>query len=384
MTRQIHTLPSYQGRRQPLRRMGVLHLVVSMLFIAASAQAQSIVPQNNYTLVDLGVNDSAIGHGINNAGQVVGYMGARPFRTMANQPIVPASDDLGVLPGHTRSFAHAIDSSGVVVGSSVDDNPYEWRAFRYGFNGAGMESLDSVGKHSFAYGINDHGWIVGAIVTSSSQLSQGMISWGPGWTYSMESWLGYPRQSEAYDVNNSDQIVGWLSTTTTMPQAFLYDARAGINRLTRIGNLPQGRSSRAYGVNDSGQVVGEADDAGWYHAFSWKDADNNGVSDPGEMRRLETGYPCSRAAGVNNGGTVVGYICSNSPMTYGQHQAAMFSLNGQVTDLNTLAPGSGWTLREAAGINDNGQIVGSMQDANGRVHAFRLDPPPPPRIILWP
>jgi probable HAF family extracellular repeat protein len=34
----------------------------------------------------------------------------------------------------------------------------------------------------------------------------------------------------------------------------------------------------------------------------------------------------------------------------------------------------GWTLREAYGINDKGQIVGWGYVASGDIHAFRLDP----------
>jgi probable HAF family extracellular repeat protein len=368
-----------QSMRQEIQYIGILTLIVCLLLFAPSAQAQ--FKFRGYTLVDLGVSDWAVGQSINNSGRVVGNMGVHAFRTSSNQPIVPATEDIGVLPMHQRSFAHAINNDGVVVGDSARDSPYEWRAFRFGNNGAGMENLHALGIHSGARGINDHGWIVGYF-TTSGYVNQAMISFGPGWTFSLESALGNPSQSEAHDVNNIDQFVGWLSTPTSMPQAFFFDASGGGSGLLRLGILPGGTSSKAYGVNDVGQVVGEADQNGWYHAFLWKDLNNNRVSDPGEMRDLAPNYPCSRATGINNGGTAVGYYCSNSPSTYGQSRAFLVHANGSLVDLNTqILPGSGWILREAYGINDNGQIVGRMQDASGRMHAFRLDPPPP-RIIF--
>jgi hypothetical protein len=44
-------------------------------------------------------------------------------------------------------------------------------------------------------------------------------------------------------------------------------------------------------------------------------------------------------------------------------------------DLNDLLVDSlGWTLYQAYGINDSGQIVANGYDINGNYHALRLDP----------
>lgn len=46
-----------------------------------------------------------------------------------------------------------------------------------------------------------------------------------------------------------------------------------------------------------------------------------------------------------------------------------------MTDLNTLIPeNSGWTLLEANGINNNGQIVADGKGADGYTHALLLTP----------
>jgi probable HAF family extracellular repeat protein len=48
--------------------------------------------------------------------------------------------------------------------------------------------------------------------------------------------------------------------------------------------------------------------------------------------------------------------------------------NGNLWDLNQLIPeNSGWILKEATDINNDGQIVGSGE-IDGEIHAFLLTP----------
>jgi probable HAF family extracellular repeat protein len=64
---------------------------------------------------------------------------------------------------------------------------------------------------------------------------------------------------------------------------------------------------------------------------------------------------------------------SNDPPTSGR---AFIWQNAVMSDLNTLIPGgSGWVLRIATGINDNGQITGTGT-VGDQTHAFLLTPIP--------
>jgi probable HAF family extracellular repeat protein len=399
-------------------KMAILMTSVLAAVVLGSAPAEAQIKQirfGQYTLTDLGASTIwSFGQAINNSGRAVGdmseYSGSgqlqRAFRTSANQSISPGSDDLGVLFGDYRSYAYGINSAGVVVGESVHNYPSIYtHAIRYGYNGAGMEDLhpSSLGaSESHALGINDDNWIVGYYVKSGythSMFSQG-VSYSPNsppvaLSSSLEAWMGItPAHSAAYAVNNADQVVGWIKPTVySQPAAFLFDFAAGVMRLTYIGNLPGGIWSQAYGLNDSGQVVGEASTPNGHHAFLWKDANNNGSTDPGELRDLDTipNNTSSGARSINSSGTAVGYYGSPD-ILFGGSRACLFSATGQMTDLNTVIPaGSGWILRMASGINNNGQIVGYMEDQNpdqqSRVrHAFRLDPPPTlvPRYLSFP
>lgn len=73
------------------------------------------------------------------------------------------------------------------------------------------------------------------------------------------------------------------------------------------------------------------------------------------------------ALDINASGQIVG----TSQMANGDYHAYLFS-DGVMTDLNALIdPDSGWTLNQAAAINDLGQIVGwGVHD--GKTHAFLL------------
>jgi probable HAF family extracellular repeat protein len=124
--------------------------------------------------------------------------------------------------------------------------------------------------------------------------------------------------------------------------------------------------SHAFGVNNAGQIVGDS----YIDAPNGPAQDHAFVYQSGKMQDLGTlaGQTDSVALAINNSGTVVGYS--------GWH--AFLYANGAMMDLNSLAvvPG-GWTITEAKGINDSGQIVGyaTLDSSYGATtHAFLMTP----------
>jgi probable HAF family extracellular repeat protein len=134
--------------------------------------------------------------------------------------------------------------------------------------------------------------------------------------------------------------------------------RYAVNDLGELGNST---GSKAYGINAGGDVVGSGHFGG--HAFLYS---------KGKMTDLGTlGGATSIANGINDNGQVVGW--SDTPGN--AHRRAFLYSGGKTTDLNNLiAPASGWTLEEAAAINDQGQIAGSGTNPQGRGRAFLLTP----------
>ena len=142
--------------------------------------------------------------------------------------------------------------------------------------------------------------------------------------------------------------------------AYLYSG--GI--MTSLGTLG-GNYSEAYEINDADQIVGESKTAGGqFHAFLYSG---------GSMIDLGTfGGTRSKAFGINEAGQVVG-----GARDAGENDRAFFYDTGTMYDLNTLAAGymggAGFTsLRYAYGINDSGQIVGYGMHTDGNFRAFSL------------
>jgi probable HAF family extracellular repeat protein len=131
--------------------------------------------------------------------------------------------------------------------------------------------------------------------------------------------------------------------------------------MTALGTLG-GMSSEAVGINDSGQIVGHSHTAsGQMHAFLYSG---------GVMKDLGTlGGASSRALAINESGQIVG----SSDTASGQGRAFLY-LGGAMTDLGTL-PGN--TDSVAHGINNNGQIVGSLSTTGtNQYNAFLYNPGP--------
>ena len=143
-------------------------------------------------------------------------------------------------------------------------------------------------------------------------------------------------------MNDAEQVVGetYARSRPAVSKAFVWSASAGVQDLPL---LPDYYYSHSTDINGAGQVVGRVEASIKYSAFLW--SEDAGMQDLGTLHNHQN----SQAADINEPGQVVG--------TSGA-RAFLWSEGSRMQDLNGLLPaGSGWELRSAAAINDNGQIL---------------------------
>jgi probable HAF family extracellular repeat protein len=260
------------------------------------------------------------------------------------------------------------------------------------FSGAVIDLGTLGGTSSQAFGINDAGQVVGYAETASQGRAflytdtNGNGLSDPGEMVGFGTFGGH--FSQAYDINETGQVVGYAQTPSGLTHAFLFTDKNGnggndpgemvdLGTLggtssTLGGTLSEAYFSEAHGINNAGQVVGYAQTpSGLTHAFLYTDTNGNGSNDPGEMIDLGTlGGTLSEAQDINEAGRVVGYARTLSSIVhafvYTDKDGDGTSDPGEMVDLGTL----GGTSSYAYDINEAGQVVGLADTASGVPHAF--------------
>src|SRR5690606_4237136 len=115
---------------------------------------------------------SAPAYDINESGQVAGYRNNLAFRWENGQFL-----NLGVLPDFAYSFGYAINDHGQVAGSSSIAQGDVSHVVRY-TDGVGLEDLGGTSNRDRAWGINNHGTVVGEARLNGVQ--SGFVSFGQG------------------------------------------------------------------------------------------------------------------------------------------------------------------------------------------------------------
>ena len=311
------------------------------LITAAAAPAAAATAA--YTMTDLGNLGGGVstGFGINASGEVAGrsYLnkvfffkcGRHICHFTQNDPFSWSGGtmtDLGTFNAMSMSEANAVNSTGDVVGGSNS------RAFL-----VHNKKMTDLGP-GMATSINDFGEIVGNASSGSFLVSGGHRTTLAGFA--------------PVGINNHHLLAGDIGVAPEVEHAAIWNN----GTITDLGTLG-GPGSVAYAINDADQVVGEASTSTGVAAFIWQN---------GKMTDLGVDPIPS---GINNNGLIVG--------NFGCGASTVILTTGSVCqNLQSLIPAnSGYTLSEARGINDKGQIVAeaSLQsDPNHPRHSVLLTP----------
>ena len=219
--------------------------------------------------------------------------------------------DLGVLPGATLSSASGINNSGDVVGLS------------------GSQRRDM--QHAFLY---HNGVLI--------DLCQ----------------FGLINSQDGPAINASGQITGVMDIVYPPRRkfhAFLYDE----GRLHDQGMPPGCSISMGNGINRYGQIVGVA-----FGTKSSAFVESAFLRRGSQMVSLASlpGYQNSQAASINAGGQIAGWC------RQGNHQHA-FVCDSRIRRMTALATPGRYTDSVACGINDAGEVVGTVSDEPNWEHA---------------
>ncbi len=235
-----------------------------------------------------------------------------------------------------------------------DSNDANGNTLAFVWNGSTMQSIGTLGgSYSSAIGINDSGHATGESDLSDDVDTETHAFYWNGATMQDLGTLG-GTFSHGHAINNAGWVTGWSEIACGCVRAFIWDG----TQMVDLGTLTGGDESFGLAINDLGHVAGYATDVNFdEHAFYW---DGTTMHDLGAL----DGY-ASKAFGINNAGQIVGSIDGSRGFYWDGN--AMWDLN------DLLGPDSTTYILDAQSINSSGQIAATAM-IDGVPHAVLLTP----------
>jgi len=354
----LNTVLDGRNRISLPARAGLLALLC-MASVFGQAQAAQ------YSFVHLGISGTLNGvHqpvGISLGGEVVGY------NEQANTGFIWASGGGLTWLNILRAPSQATGISG--NGTYIATGSWNGLLVYIGGNVNGFYVTNYTYPQNLSNAVNDYGDAVGqaqvAVVNGQPQYGAFYYSQNDyGQTFKYLGTLG-GATSVAYGINDTNLIVGSSPNSTGYVRAF-YSFRTGPPTDFDPGDTIY--DSAAYAVNKNGLVAGVINRGRcpgriisfrcrgpYYYPVTFS---GSTITSLGSLGGSE-----GAALALDSNGNVVGWSQTSS----GQHHAFLY-VNGHMIDMNSLSMigATGWTLTDAAAINDSGMIVGHAVDSTGR------------------
>ena len=305
------------------------------------------------------------------------------------------SDLSGVFPTVDKGKVWAIDSTGDVVGNARTAPPTapDYVSTQAAFflasgstSAVALPPLVSGDRWVVPYGIKDSLTVVG-VDGSESNTTQAVI-WnktGPSWGISALPNLAGGLYSQANAINSAGIVAGWsnvfLNTEQYQDPVTWTNNGSGwvaTDLITRVitGSDVQNATGEAtaLAVNSSGVAVGQSNLANFpsiiWHAVEFSGGNAVNLGDLGYG-----GSASDEAQGINDSGVIVG----TSETTAGNMDAFIWDSVHGMRDMNTVfgptgfnVIPTGWTLGDATGIDDRGDIVGWGTNSGGQSRGFLI------------
>lgn len=281
-------------------------------------------------------------------------------------------DDLGLLPGISNMAAMGMNSAGTVV-ASASVNAVLWDGLLRKLallppytNTSPYYYLTS--ESAMAYDLNDSGQVAGMCQrwnwTNGTRLDTACVWDVDGSPVDVGRLAGcHGINTRARDINDGGAVLVDYTSSVGGRLDFVWSLSEQTTTATL--SLPTFYSfSNVKAINNGGQVIGDIYDSDFVtRACLW----TGGV--PRNLGVL-LGDERSYAAAINDRGQIVGrsldYNWTQHPFLW--EHGVMRRLQDMLVPLD-----SGWTLQDALGINDNGQII-AMGVKQGNTYGLLLSP----------
>jgi probable HAF family extracellular repeat protein len=296
-----------------------------------------------YDVIDL---DMGIAYAVNNQGQVAGYStvvpggASQPYRYLNGSKVM-----LPHLPTGQGATPYDINENGDIVGNAdlsfFQEHPVLWQ-------GNTITDLVGLGGNAgLAKAINNAGIVVGSsTVGSTDGTPYRGFAWSAGQIDMIPVLSG--TSGGAADINDSGRVVGSYLIKEGTPRGYVW--RQGETPVDLGEVFPAA-------INNLGHMAAQSS------TLSLLLIKDGQTIDLGFLNGQELS-----ASAINEDDDIVGSTARGS--------AAYIASGDAIRDLNELIPAnSGWVLKGALDINDNGWIVGYGMKGS-TTHGFLLIPRP--------
>ncbi len=265
-------------------------------------------------------------NGISNTGTIVGFTSADGvnYNNFTANPLVSTSVTTLNINGSTTAMANGVNSAGTVVGGDGNGDAFTMTT------PPPTTYIPGGGVSATAFGINDHGVIVGQYTTNADTTLGYVLN---GSTLTTINAPSGPDVVNAQSINGKGLVVGFYLGNDGQDHGFLAHYNAG--------SPPSTLAATAIADPTIPPVPGE----------------------PGAT------FVFSQILGVNDQGIAVGYYGDS---TQSQHGFLYNTNTGVYTFLDDPSETfhNGVEATQITGINNTGEITGFYTDANGVAHGF--------------